>query len=159
MSHFQFMEKSKVLLIDNSINFRNLFRLFAINAGFIPSTASVGLEGIALLRKFTMDCIICEYALPDLTAIELKHALRCAQVLSRNAKAPFVVVSDRKLSPRELKNLHNCGVADFRSKTEFLPELCSMVERLCPKPHELSQGYLDDKTPSLNINILNPALI
>jgi len=130
-SHFMFIERYRVLYIDNAKKYRDLFRCHALNENLLPSTAATGLESIHILKRFKMDCIICDFSLPDFTAIQLRHALLHANSLTRNVETPLLVTSEKILSTEKKKALVACGIQSYCAKTSVFSQLYRTIDSIC----------------------------
>ena len=153
-----FVEKHRILLIDHNVHFRNMFRLFARHANVIASTAPNGAEGLELLEKFKMDCIVADADLPDLDIVEIKNTLAAMPVYERNANTPIISVTASDFTVRRMRRFYERGIKNYLLKTSFLSELNDVADKLCgevkvvdlpetfPSPriqHSLSVSYVN----------------
>lgn len=68
----------KILIVDDSPEDRELYRRLIIQAGqceCVIQDAETGEEGLALCRKYSYDCLLLDYNLPDMSGLEILEEL------------------------------------------------------------------------------------
>jgi len=64
--------------VEDNDGCRNLATIALGNAGFTVTTAQRGAEALALLAARSFDCAILDILLPEVSGIELMHAIRAS---------------------------------------------------------------------------------
>lgn len=66
----------KILLVEDSPELQNLYKIFLKNNGFTVDTANDGEEALAVVKHFKPDLILLDIMMPRKDGIEVLHILR-----------------------------------------------------------------------------------
>ena len=119
-----------VLLVDDNVDFQQLFQVYAQKQRIQVSTASTGRTALSAMARSRFDCILLDYMLPDLNGAEIFAALQREEHLGVNRDTPVIVVSAVSIPRRKLKVLYAQGIKLFLPKSFGLRELTIVVENL-----------------------------
>lgn len=118
------MPKGTILVVDDDPEQRHMLGLLFRARGFMINESYNGLDALKHLRGFRPDLIITDNSMPEMTGLELIHAVRNDPELSNlkiimvsgdhgdTAKQALIVGADVFLAkPYDLDNLVNVAVA------------------------------------------------
>lgn len=111
----------KILLIDDSLGDRAMFRYYleqAPNVAYEVHEEELGEAGLAAFQRFQPDCVLIDYQLPDLSALEVLVRLR-----GENKELPCAVViltgwGDEEVAVEAMKQ----GAKDYLPKNKITQE-------------------------------------
>lgn len=121
----------KVLLVDDSADFLDLFRVYARKLRIEVLTAENGKDALVLLAKHRFDTIVLDFMLPDLSGLEICELLHCDETYVKNHQTPTIIVSAVTVPTHKLKQLYRTGAQLFLPKSFGLRELMLVVESSC----------------------------
>ncbi len=124
-------DEYKVLLVEDSRDYQELFRIYARKAQLEIDIASTGKEALDYLRHNRVDGIILDYMLPDLTGLEILQALKKRRSLRMNRQTFSVVISAVEVPDRKLRELYLAGTRLFLPKSLGLRELSMIAHSVC----------------------------
>ncbi len=84
---------SKILIVDDDKNVREVCRWLLQEEGFETEEASTGKEGWELFCKFRFDLILADYDLPVMSGKELKE-----RISKKNPLCPVILMTCEKIS-------------------------------------------------------------
>lgn len=119
-----------VLLVDDSVDYLDLFTIYAKKSGFNLMTAATGEAALDILKNESLDCIILDYMLPDLTGAEIFARLQSDRSMRHNRKVPVIVLSAVTIPERKVEELYKQGISLFLTKSFGLKELAVIIENL-----------------------------
>ena len=131
----------RILLIDESHSFQQIFKTILADTGYRILTCSTGAEALAIIEKEYIDFVCSSYYLPDMEGIELCRHIR---KLTRYAYKPFVLLTSVALED-VLSRAMPAGVTEIFQKTE-IEELMAFIRRFT-ETHASMQGrvlYIED---------------
>jgi two-component system, response regulator, stage 0 sporulation protein F len=70
------MDGVKVLCVENHTEYLEALKYMLEAAGYQVISATSGLQGVAMLRKHTVEGVLLEYALPDATGAEVRDEMK-----------------------------------------------------------------------------------
>ncbi|MEI2724743.1 MAG: response regulator [Verrucomicrobiota bacterium] len=114
---------SKVLLIDDDDNFRQVITQFLAKRGFEIAEASGGREGLRLATREPPDLIVCDQAMPDLDGHGVMAALRRDP---RLAEIPVIFLTG-EFHPQQVRMGMNLGADDYLTKPVNLQDLLDAI--------------------------------
>lgn len=127
---------SRIAVIDDEPNIRDLLSLALGHRGFDVRCASDGPSGLALVREWSPDLIVLDVMMPKVSGIELLPALR------RLTDAPIVMLSARGEVENRVEGL-SAGADDYLSKPFEISELLAHVEAKLRRPHLETRSTLE----------------
>ena len=80
--------KEKIMIVDDSLELRNVLRLYLENAGYKVVEATNGLEALEYLKSNDIDLMILDIMMPKMDGFELLKHLE-----SQNKKEIFLLFS------------------------------------------------------------------
>ncbi|MDQ7064877.1 MAG: response regulator [candidate division KSB1 bacterium] len=123
--------KFKILLVDDSPDYLELFQIYAKKRNLDVEVVSCGEKALEALAQRTFDCLVLDYMLPDLSGREIVEALRNRPQFKKTRNLPVIVISAVTLPHHKLKKLHEAGIQLFLPKSFSIGELLVVVENLC----------------------------
>ena len=118
------VNKTRVLIIDDDIGFRDLLRIHLSTAGYEVGVAEDGVTGGRALLAQTPDLIISDLNMPFLDGFELLSLLRTD---AETASIPVVLLSGRSDGDTMAKAVE-LGATDFLIKPVMLDQLLESIE-------------------------------
>ncbi|MGB4612866.1 MAG: response regulator, partial [Erysipelotrichaceae bacterium] len=79
--------KEKIMIVDDSLELRNVLRLYLENAGYKVIEATNGLEALEYLKSVDIDLMILDIMMPKMDGFELLKHLE-----SQNKKRNFPII-------------------------------------------------------------------
>ncbi|MDY6862547.1 MAG: response regulator [Thermodesulfobacteriota bacterium] len=122
----------KILVIDDDSEIRTILGDILVSLGYGVIMANDGLEGIDRIKECTIDLIMCDVYMPNLSGLEFLKEIKKIEI-----EIPVVMVTglpDVDIAVEAMKE----GAADFISKPFRLEQIENVVKKLA-KP--LSSGY------------------
>ncbi|MFH1604755.1 MAG: response regulator [Pseudomonadota bacterium] len=117
-------KKTRILIIDDDIGFRDLLRIHLTQAGFLVAVAEDGVEGGRALLANPPDLILSDINMPFLDGFELLSLLRSDE---STAAIPVILLSGRSDVDTIAKAV-DLGAADFLTKPVTLDQLLESVQ-------------------------------
>lgn len=117
-------KKTRILVIDDDANFRDLLRIHLSAAGYQVRIAEDGVTGGRALLAETPDLIISDVAMPFLDGFELLSLMRTDE---STASIPVILLSGRSDGDTMAKAVE-LGAADFLTKPVTHDQLLESVE-------------------------------
>jgi two-component system sensor histidine kinase/response regulator len=147
-------ERVRILLIDDDQVDRAFVRRALGKAGidFDLVEASSGTEGLARSQEQSFDCVLLDYRLPDLDALDL-----LTDLLKRGPQGNAVIILTGELDPNAALRMMRAGALDFLAKSEVTPSsLARSIRHARAKREFLSElesarKVAEEKTRELQI--------
>lgn len=117
-------KKTRILIIDDDVGFRDLLRLHLSAAGYQVQVAEDGVTGGRALLAQTPDLIVSDLNMPFLDGFELLALLRAD---AETASIPVILLSGRSDGDTMAKAVE-LGAADFLIKPVTRDQLFESVE-------------------------------
>ena len=117
-------KKTRILIIDDDVGFRDLLRLHLSAAGYQVQLADDGVTGGRALLAQTPDLIVSDLNMPFLDGFELLSLLRSDP---ETAKIPVILLSGRSDGDTMAKAVE-LGAADFLIKPVTRDQLFESIE-------------------------------
>ncbi len=86
------VDRSKVLIVDDSLSVRNTLQELAEDAGFSVHTARDGIEAITVLNDFIPDIVLTDMEMPNMNGVELTSHIRSRQGME---DLPIIMITSR----------------------------------------------------------------
>ncbi|MCS6789296.1 MAG: response regulator [Patescibacteria group bacterium] len=120
-----------VLIVDDDINFREIWKIKLSNSGFNVLTASNGKEALEILKNNKPNIILLDIVMPEMDGIETFLNIKDNPEL--NSIKVFFITSLDDLNA-ELANYHkqiaiDLGAAEFLRKATDLNELVDILNK------------------------------
>jgi DNA-binding response OmpR family regulator len=116
--------KTRILIIDDDVGFRDLLRIHLSAAGYQVQIAEDGVAGGRALLERTPDLIVSDLNMPFLDGFELLSLLRSD---AETAAIPVVLLSGRSDGDTMAKAVQ-LGAADFLTKPVTRDQLLESIE-------------------------------
>ncbi|SMF76691.1 response regulator [Pseudobacteriovorax antillogorgiicola] len=116
---------SRILIIDDTLDLRDLLKTFFDALGHEVLEASSGRQGLEKIREHSPDIVITDIIMPDMNGIDMIKSLR-----KFDKRLPVVAMSGYQ---DELTNVKRLGVAAAFVKPPNLEELQNLVELVLGK--------------------------
>ncbi len=116
--------KTRILIIDDDVGFRDLLRIHLSAAGYQVQVAEDGVTGGRALLANTPDLIVSDLNMPFLDGFELLSLLRSD---AETAKIPVILLSGRSDGDTMAKAVE-LGAADFLTKPVTRDQLLESIE-------------------------------
>ena len=117
-------KKTRILIIDDDIGFRDLLRIHLSAAGYEVQVAEDGVTGGRALLAQTPDLIVSDLNMPFLDGFELLSLLHSD---AETAKIPVILLSGRSDGDTMAKAVE-LGAADFLTKPVTRDQLLESIE-------------------------------
>jgi DNA-binding response OmpR family regulator len=117
-------KKTRILIIDDDIGFRDLLRLHLTQAGFQVEIAEDGVEGGRALLAHPPDLVVSDINMPFLDGFELLSLMRSEESI---ASIPVILLSGRSDVDTIAKAV-DLGAADFLTKPVTHDQLLESVQ-------------------------------
>jgi DNA-binding response OmpR family regulator len=117
-------QKTRILIIDDDVGFRDLLRLHLSSMGYQVQIAEDGVEGGRALLANTPDLIISDVNMPFLDGFELLALMRSDE---STASIPVILLSGRSDGDTMAKAVY-LGAAEFLTKPVTRDQLLESVE-------------------------------
>lgn len=112
------MAKARILLTDDDIDLRDLYKLRLESEGFEVLTASDGEESIGIIREEMPDLIITGIMIPKMSGLDLLSELKKDPILQ---EIPVIILTALLQDVIKVRSLMY-GADDFLSKSEVEPD-------------------------------------
>ena len=116
--------KTRILIIDDDIGFRDLLRIHLSSAGYQVQVADDGVTGGRALLEHPPDLIVSDVNMPFLDGFELLSLLRAD---AETAAIPVILLSGRSDGDTMAKAVE-LGAADFLTKPVTRDQLLESIE-------------------------------
>lgn len=116
------MDRKSILIVEDDEFSRDLARLLLEKAGYEVTTASDGVDGVALLEKTRYDLILSDLQMPNLDGFKLLQVTRLKGIAT-----PVVFLTAQNEKETEVQALE-LGAADFIHKPFKKETLLSRVK-------------------------------
>ena len=116
--------KTRILIIDDDIGFRDLLRIHLTAAGYQVQVAEDGVTGGRALLAQTPDLIVSDVNMPFLDGFELLSLMRSD---ATTASIPVILLSGRSDGDTMAKAV-DLGAADFLTKPVTRDQLLESIE-------------------------------
>lgn len=116
--------KTRILIIDDDIGFRDLLRIHLSSAGYQVQVADDGVTGGRALLAHPPDLIVSDVNMPFLDGFELLSLLRAD---AETAAIPVILLSGRSDGDTMAKAVE-LGAADFLTKPVTRDQLLESIE-------------------------------
>jgi DNA-binding response OmpR family regulator len=117
-------KKTRILIIDDDVGFRDLLRIQLIGAGYQVRVAEDGVEGGRMLLEQPPDLIVSDVNMPYLGGFELLKLLRAEEATS---SIPVILLSGRS-DGDTMAQAVDLGAADFLTKPVTRDQLLESIE-------------------------------
>jgi len=111
---------------DNETNIEVMRGVFALRAQVVLETSTLGLDGLASIRRRRPDLILLDMQLPDISGIELLRYLKRDDLL---ADIPVVVVS-ADATPQHVQQALTLGAANYVTKPLDVSRFLGIIDGL-----------------------------
>ncbi|MDP1651066.1 MAG: CHASE domain-containing protein [Rubrivivax sp.] len=111
---------------DNETNIEVMRGVLALRAQVVLETSTLGLDGMAAIRRNRPDLILLDMQLPDISGIELLRHLKRDDML---ADIPVVVVS-ADASPLHMQQALTLGAAHYMTKPLDVSRFLGIIDKL-----------------------------
>lgn len=108
----------QILVVDDEAEIRQLLQMQLKRKGFIVDTAEGATSAIDKMDKKIYDLVICDFRMPDGTALEVFQGLR--------GKTRFILVSG--YSEMDEERLHSLGIQEILVKPVSFDKLIERVQ-------------------------------
>ncbi len=130
------MKDYNILVIDDEVAQRDILTGYLKKKGYKIFSASSGKEGIETARTNSVDIILSDFKMPDLTGLDVLE-----QVKKLNPEISFVIVTAYGTVENAVKAMR-LGAFDYISKPVDLDELDLMIERIIEHKNLKSENRL-----------------
>ncbi len=128
---------SKILLIENEVQTRNIYRECLQTEGFETIEANNGLSGIHQAKQKQPDLVICDVVMPEMDGYEVLKTLRQDP---DTAVIPFIFMTG-KSTKSELRYGMELGADDYLTKPATVEELLKAIAIRLKRQRERQQQY------------------
>ena len=115
---------NKVLVIDDEINLRELYRAELSNEGYEVILAKDGFQGVELCEKEDPDLVIVDMRMPGMDGLET-----ISKILNKQKKRPIIIHS---AYPNDQDNFMSWSADAFVVKSGDLTDLMEKVRAFLP---------------------------
>jgi two-component system chemotaxis sensor kinase CheA len=105
----------RILIVDDSLNTREVERMILENAGYQVETAVNGVEGLAKLQQASFELVVTDIEMPEMDGWEFIRQMKHDEALN---DIPLIIVSTRATEEDKRKSL-NLGADAYIVKGEF----------------------------------------
>jgi two-component system, OmpR family, response regulator len=123
------MPAQRILVIEDEPGARDALGSLLQEEGYSVRTAGSGRAGLACVREFRPDTVVCDVLLPDIDGLQV---LRQARSLAREGIVFIIVTAGG--SPEEVERALRQEADLFIEKPIDLVRFRSMLKRLAPDP-------------------------
>lgn len=118
------MAKTKVLVVDDETNIRDLLSTSLRFAGFDVQTAANGAQALSLVQELEPDIILLDVMLPDMNGFSITKKLRSSQV-----QIPILFLTARDETEDKITGL-TVGGDDYLTKPFSLDEVVARIQAI-----------------------------
>lgn len=108
--------KSKILVVDDEPQVRDIFKLCLEKKGYEVDTAVNGKEAYAMARKQVYDCIVTDKNMPVMDGLEFARKLRVNGAITPNS-VPIIMISGDSHSVKSYQNIDKLLEKPIQMKT------------------------------------------
>lgn len=121
------LKNKRILVVDDQGSIRTVFQTFLKGIGFNNVLSAIdGEDSIRFLEKHAVDLIICDWAMPKLSGLEVLQVLRAAE---ETRTLPFMMVTSSS-EIAKVQQAVELGVSDYLIKPFQPGQLCQKVVTL-----------------------------
>ena len=132
--------KQTILVVDDEPMIRRIFERLLSEEGYTVLTASNGKEGLEVVRKKSLELVILDLKLPDMSGIDILRRIR------RLRKNVEVIVITGHGTMKTVRAAMGLGAYDYITKPFDDNHVRALVENaLSPAPGDLLQHTTGDK--------------
>ena len=118
------LKKKRILVVDDQGSIRAVFQAFLKDLGFANVLSAIdGEDSIHFLEKHPVDLIICDWAMPKLSGLEVLQVVRSEEVTKT---LPFMMVTSSS-EIAKVQQAVELGVSDYLIKPFQPGQLCQKV--------------------------------
>lgn len=132
--------KTRILIIDDDIGFRDLLRIHLSAAGYAVQVAEDGVTGGRALLAQTPDLIVSDVNMPFLDGFELLSLMRAD---ASTASIPVILLSGRSDGDTMARAVE-LGAADFLTKPVTRDQLLESVEACLTRAKKKGRTTIPD---------------
>ncbi len=115
--------KARILVIDDEEPIRNLFMEFFTGFGYYVVKAGSGQEALEKFRRGLFDCVICDFAMPEMDGMELLE-----RITAEDKEAIFFMITGYPTVERAVEAMKS-GAYDYITKPFNMEDIRIKVER------------------------------
>ena len=112
--------EEKIVFVDDDPAIRELVRLYLEHEGFCVLTASIGMEGLKLIKNQAPKLVLLDWTLPDVSGLEICKYLR------KSSSTPIIMLTGRSGESDRIMALE-AGVDDYIVKPFNMLELGARI--------------------------------
>lgn len=113
----------KIVLVDDDPRVLKLVRDYLEQEGFCVLTASIGMDGINLIKNHAPKLVLLDWMLPDVSGLEI------CQYLRKSSSIPIIMITGRSGESERIMALE-AGVDDYIVKPFNLRELVARIRTI-----------------------------
>ncbi len=137
---------SKILIVDDEEDIREIVEIYLINEGFEVTQASNGIEALKVIEKQSVDLIILDIMMPEMDGIKT-----CLQI-RKDRKIPIIMLSAKAQDSDKILGL-NIGADDYLVKPFNPLELVARVKSQLRRATSFNEGFQENEN-TINIESL-----
>lgn len=137
---------SKILIVDDEEDIREIVEIYLINEGFQVIQASNGVEALKVIEKQSVDLIILDIMMPEMDGIKT-----CLQI-RKDRKVPIIMLSAKAQDSDKILGL-NIGADDYLVKPFNPLELVARVKSQLRRATSFNEGFQENEN-TINIESL-----
>ncbi len=130
------MKENSILIIDDEKSQRDILTGYLRKKGFKIISASLGEEGIKIVKENLIDIILSDFKMPDKTGLEVLE-----EVKKINPEISFIMITAFGTVENAVKAMR-LGADDYISKPVNLDELDILLERIIEHKNLISENEL-----------------
>lgn len=138
-------KKTRILIIDDDVGFRDLLRIHLSAAGYQVQVAEDGVTGGRALLEQPPDLVVSDLNMPYLDGFEL---LRLLHSDAQTASIPVILLSGRSDGDTMAKAVE-LGAADYLTKPVTRDQLLESIEACLERIHSRSSPPDYGSTPAV----------
>lgn len=123
-------EKTKILVVEDSLSSRRALASVARDFGYDVKTANDGLDAIKHLTEFSPDLVLTDLEMPRMNGLELTSYLRSK---SEFKNLPVIMITSRQ-TQKHRKQAQNAGVNGYLNKPYSDSELLTKIDNALKPP-------------------------
>ena len=118
------LKGKRILVVDDQGSIRAVFQAFLRDLGFRNVLSAIdGEDSVHFLEKHAVDLIICDWAMPKLSGLEVLHIIRAHE---QTKDLPFMMVTSSS-EIAKVQQAVELGVSDYLIKPFQPGQLCQKV--------------------------------
>ncbi len=125
-----------ILCIDDETDLLDVFKQYLSLKGFDVLTATNGREGLHILLQESVDIIICDVNMPEMSGFDLRNELRMYH--PELADIPFIFLTAMGMQQHMLRG-RELGCDDYMVKPVDMDMLLSSIEAIQNKAHRIKR--------------------